>query len=807
MLKKYFTMTWRQWRSSLSYTLINLGGLTVGLAVALLIGLWTRDEWRFDHYFDNHSRLAQVMDTRPLAAGFSTEDGVPPPLAAELQTKLGRFFRRVAVVFPNFPHVLAAGEKRITASGQWAQPAFPEMLTLKMIGGSRDALKDPSSVLIDRSTAIALFGSSSPGSPSLSGEAASPFDPSRAIGQTIRVDNTIAVKVAGIYEDLPVTTTFAGTHILLSWDKAAEEMPWMKGINTQWDADGFWLFVELDDPSDIKAASTSIKDILRRHRTASKEDLSLYPMDRWHLYSEFSDGHSVSGRIRIVRLFAVIGAFVLLLACINFMNLSTARSDRRAREVGIRKTLGSLRRQIISQFLAESVCMALLAFILAVGIVWLSLPLFDRLAAKDMVIPWDDAICWLAAIGFTLFTGILAGSYPAFYLSGFQPVKVLKGNAGPSSTLPRKALVVLQFTVSITLIIGTVIIYRQIQYARQRSIGYAPQGLLAFRMNTKDIIDAPYNAMRNDLLQTGAVTDMAQSVNAVTEMPGNADSIDWVGKATASKPPITVADITHDFGRTLGWTVIAGRDYSREFVTDSTAVIINESAARLIGWKDPVGRNIRLRGHARRIIGIVKDMVMGSPYQAVPATVFEMNYYIPNYLLIRVNPSLPMSAALNKIAPVLKKYNPEAPFECRFIDQDYALKFAAEQQVAGLSAVFAVLAILISCLGLFALAAYMAERRTKEIGIRKVLGAGVTGIVALLSGDFLQLIGIALVLAIPLSWWGMHQWLQSYAWRTRLNWLIFAGAAVSTMLIALLTVSVQAIRVALANPVDSLRAD
>jgi ABC-type antimicrobial peptide transport system permease subunit len=823
-------MIGRQWRSSPSYSLINLGGLTAGLAVTLLIGLWINDELSFDHYFTNHPRLARLMDTQPSGTGVSTGELLPPPLAAELRTREGRFFKHLALVFPNFPHVLAAGEKKITAAGQWAQPDWPEMLSLKMIRGRRDALKDPSSALIDQSTAIALFGSTGSASFTSPGSAAR-FDPANAMGRIIRIDNIIEIKVAGIYEDLPANTSFAGTHILLSWDKAANEMSWMAGIETHWDAAGFWLFVELNNPADptnstsptnpadptsptgpassadIAAVNASIKDILKQHIKGSKDQLSLHPMDRWHLYSEFRDGNSISGRIRIVRLFTIIGIFVLLLACINFMNLSTARSERRAREVGIRKTLGSLRRQLIGQFLAESVLMAFLASILAIAIATLSLPLFNRLAAKDISIPWNHPAFWLTALGITLFTGLIAGSYPALYLSRFQPVKVLKGTfrTGPFAAHSRKFLVVLQFTVSVSLIIGTIVIYRQIQYTKARPVGYTREGLLTIRMNTGDIYAAPYTALRDDLLRTGAVEDMAQSGHSITEMPPHLDDISWEGKDPASTPPITIVDITHDYGHTMDWQIAAGRDFSRTFATDTNSLILNESAARLIGWKDPVGKTIRVWGMDFRIVGVVKDMVMGSPYQPVPATIFHLDYHDVNYIDIRVNPSIPMSTALNKIAAVFRKYNPAAPFEFRFIVDDYALKFAGEQQVAGLSTFFATLAIFISCLGLFGLASYMAEQRTKEIAIRKVLGAKTSAIIALLSADFLKLILIALAIAIPLSGWAMHQWLQSYTYRTPLSAWIFAGAAFIILSIAMFTVSFQALRAALANPVRSLR--
>jgi putative ABC transport system permease protein len=791
MFKHNLHIAWRQWRASLSWSLINLGGLTAGLTIALLIGLWIADELSFDHYFPNHSRIVKVTVTKPSDAGLVTSDLQPPPLIEELKANHSRFFRRLAIVFPNFPHALTANQKQITAEGQWAQPEWAAILSVRMIHGSRDALDDPSSTLIDQSTATALFGRT---------------DPTNKI---IRVDNAVNVKVAGVYEDLPANTSFAGTHILLAWNKAAEEMSWFKNAQQDWGAAGFWIFGELNDVKDAIPADKDIRTVLQNHVEDSKDQLSLYPMDRWHLYSEFHDGKSTTGRIRIILLFTAIGIFVLLLACINFMNLATARSERRAREVGIRKTLGSFRYQLIIQFLSESILLAILALMLAIAIAQLTLPFFNRLAEKHLSLPYKNPFFWLITLGFTLFTGLISGSYPALYLSRFHPTQVLTSRYRSANTaaIARKSLVVLQFTVSITLIIATAIIYRQVEYAKGRPIGYDRDGLIAIRMNTSDIYAASYNSLRNDLLRSGAVVNMAQSSNAATEKPPGLGDISWEGKDPASQPPLTLISITHDFGATIGWTISAGRDFSREYATDSTAILINESAARLIGWKDPVGHTIRFWGSDYRIIGVAKDIVMGSPYQPAPATIFPLDYHDVNYITIRMNPGEPITTALDTIAKIFKRYNPQAPFEFRFLADDYALKFAGEQQVAQLATVFAILAIFISCLGLFGLASYMTEQRTKEIGIRKVMGASELNIVSMLSRDFLELVGIALVIASPLAWLLMNNWLREYAYRTNIAWWIFAVAGAGAIGIAMLTISFQAIKAALANPVSSLRSE
>jgi putative ABC transport system permease protein len=800
MIKHTLHIAWRQWRSSIGYSLINLGGLTAGLTVSLLIGLWIADEISFDHNFPDHARIVKIVRTTASDAGLVTSDLQSPPLIAEIRAHHSRYFRHLAIVFPNFPHALSVIDptsgihenKRITAEGQWAQPEWPEILALNMLRGSRNALNDPSSTLVDRSTAIALFGEKT--------------DP---MGRTIRVDNSVNVKVAGIFEDLPVNSSFAGTHILLAWNKASEEMYWFKGVQQDWGATGFWIFGELHDPATAPAVDAAIRNILQDHLKGSKDELSLYPMDRWHLYSEFHDGKSNTGRIRVVLLFTFVGIFVLLLACINFMNLSTARSEHRALEVGIRKTLGSRRYQLTIQFLSESVFLVLLALVLCVGFAQLLLPVFNHLAGKRLSIPYANPSFWCIAVSFTLFTGLISGSYPALFLSGFQPVKVLTGRyrSATSAVILRKALVILQFTVSVSLIIATAIIYQQIDFAKARPIGYNRDGLIAFRMNTNDIYNASYNTLRADLLSSGAVLNMAQSANAATEQPPNLGDIDWEGKSPQSKPSFTLIDVTHDFGATIGWTMAKGRDFTRAFVTDSNAILINESAARLIGWEDPIGKSIRFWGEYRRIIGVVKDIVNGSPYQPVMPTLFPMSYHDVNYITMRLNPDLPATTALNKIAAILRKYDPVSPFDPRFLSDDYTLKFSGEQQVARIATVFALLAIFISCLGLLGLASFMAEKRTREIGIRKVLGATVTQLITLLSVDFLKLVFLALCLAIPISAWAMHRWLLDYPYRIGLSPWVFAAAGTGAIFIALLTVGAQAFRSALTNPAKSLRSE
>ena len=490
------------------------------------------------------------------------------------------------------------------------------------------------------------------------------------------------------------------------------------------------------------------------------------------------------------------------------MNLSTARSEKRAKEVGIRKTIGSLRKQLIGQFLSESILVAFLAFIFAICLVVVSLSFFNELAGKQMSLPWRSPLFWSLAIGFTLFTGIVSGSYPAFYLSGFEPIKVLKGTfrAGRNASIPRQVLVVIQFGVSLALIIGTIIVYRQIQYAKDRPVGYAREGLITVNINTPEL-GKHYDALRNDLLQAGVVDNVAESSQPMTNFGSN-NSLYWRGKRPDQETTFFFnVNVTPDFGKTVGWKIVQGRDFSRDFATDSSAVILSETAVKAIGIPNPIGEIVTMFDKRRVVIGVVKDMVTNSPYRSVDPAIFLGDGY-HSEITIRLKAGVPIHKALVGIEPVFKKYDPSSPFLYQFNDDGYAAKFDSEERIGHLSSVFAAFAIFISCLGLFGLASFMAEQRTKEIGVRKVLGANLFTLWRLLSKDFVKLVVLSLFVSIPVAYYGMDRWLQNYsAYRTDMPWWIFAVAALGILLITLLTVSYQSLKAALMNPVSSLRSE
>ena len=567
----------------------------------------------------------------------------------------------------------------------------------------------------------------------------------------------------------------------------------------------------------MKQASEAIRNVKKDANEESREynpQLMLLPMEDWYLRGNFENGVQSGGRIEYVWLFIWIGLFVLILACINFMNLSTARSEKRAREVGIRKTVGSSRQQIIGQFMGESLLTVALSYVLAVGIVLLSLGGFNHLTGKEIAFPWGAPVFWGASLAFIALTALLAGSYPALYLSSFQPVRVLKGTfrTGRLAALPRKILVVTQFTISVALIIGTLVIMKQIRYAKDRPMGYSTNGLIQIPVMSQDFT-GKYDLLRNEFIRSGAAVSMASSSSPSTAIWSNRSGYTWDGKDPGFQEDFGWVEVSPEYVSTLGLEVIRGRDFSRDFPTDSLAVLINETAVKYLGVADPIGLQLRadegdIPDPTMTIIGVVKDMVMQSPYQPVKQTLYLYDRFgDASYYYLKLNPEKSTADNLATVEAVFKQQFPNLPFQYEFVDEEYGKKFASEERVADLAMVFTILAILISCLGLFGLTSFVAERRTKEIGVRKIMGAKVSTIWMLLSRDFLQLVGIACLVAFPLAWWLMDGWIQKFTYRTNISWVLFLLAGIGALAITVITVSFQAVRAATQNPVKSLRTE
>ena len=678
----------------------------------------------------------------------------------------------------------------------FVEPQFLRMFSTKLIKGESNALADPRAIVINESLAKALFGNEDP------------------MGKTVVIDNNSIVKVSGVFADYPANSSFSPVTFLLTWDLYTSDYPWVKASSQNWGNSSFQTFAQLKPFGDREKISMKIKGLIQRHnmKANDKPELFLYPMTKWHLYEEFKNGVNTGGSIQFVWMFGIIGAFVLLLACINFMNLSTARSEKRAKEVGIRKTIGSLRKQLIIQFLGESLLMVLLAFVLTLLLVQLALPAFNELAGKAMHIPFSNLFFWLASLGFILITALLAGSYPAIFLSSFRPVQILKGSfkVGRGASIPRKLLVVVQFTVSLTLIMGTLVVYRQIVFAKNRPLGYERNGLITtygYPIAEFSNQHPRFDYLKEELKKTGAIVDMAKMSGPLTNLYSNQTDFDWPGKAPNMIASFGVVWISQDFGKTIQWQVLQGRDFSNALASDSASIILNEAAVDYMGLSDPVNKNIQYNGSPVRVIGVVKNLLMESPYTRVKPTVFLCSHQNAQVLLMKLNPRLAPSAALAKLGPVFKSFNPESLFETQFVDIEYNLKFQNEERIKTLAAFFAVLAVLISCLGLFGLASFVAEQRTKEIGVRKVLGASVFRVWKMLSKEFVYMVLIACFIAIPLAWYFLTNWLNQYEYRTTLSWWLFALAVFATLTVTLLTVSFQAIKAALANPVKSLRTE
>jgi putative ABC transport system permease protein len=792
MFRNYLTGAWRHLSRDKGYSAINIIGLAAGMAISLLIGLWITDELSFDHYAPVHKRIGVAMHYTYLGDQNGTGDVIPMPWGNAFRNQYSNLFTNTALTSGTaFEGLVSYGDHVVNGKAVWAQVELPRIFGFRFIQGGLASAKDPSTILISQSLATALFGKTDP------------------IGKTVKGGNQIDFRVGGVYEDLPRNTSFYGLQIILPWDNKGNAY---RNASTNWfDHDGK-LYVELAPGVTAEQASARIRQLPMAHLTNLNikglvEEAFIHPLDKAHLWNNFKNGKPDGGPIRFVWLFGIIGVFVLLLACINFMNLSTSRSERRAKEVGIRKTIGSLTRHLIAQFLSESVLVAFIAVLIALVIVGLALPFFNHLAAKDMYIPWGEPLFWLSLLGFALFTGLLAGSYPAFYLSRFNPVKVLKGTfkAGRLASLPRQVLVVLQFTVSLTLIIGTVIVFRQIMYSKDRPIGYTREGLITVDMNTPEI-GQHYETLRTELIKKGLAADVAASDMPTTKFADD-NTMEWTGKRPDQ---LAVAfnnvNVTPDYGHTIGWHIVSGRDFSRDYPTDSSAVVLNEKAVRDMQVKDPVGLRVKLFDKEFHVIGVAANMVSASPYDTIQPAVFVGGSYT-SVMIVRIKPGLLIHDALAQMEPIFKKYNSASPFIYKFVDQDYAAKFAAEERIGNLAAVFTGLAIFISCLGLFGLAAFVAEQRTKEIGVRKVLGAGVFNLWGLLSKEFLRLTGISMLIAMPLAWYGMHRWMENYAYHAPLSWWIFAAAGAGILLITLATVSFQSLRAALMSPVRSLRTE
>jgi putative ABC transport system permease protein len=787
MFKNYFKIAWRSLLQNKGLAFINIFGLAIGMAFALLIGLWIQYETSFDQFHKNINRLALIRKHNLFNNQKSTATSQPVPLHDELKRNYPEIKRLTRI--DNNEHSLVIDNNKFHKKGLYVDRDFLTMLSFPLVkGNAATALNDPNGIVLTESLANTLFGKEDP------------------IGKPIKIDNEYTALVTAVAKDAPDNSTIS-FEFLAPFEYLLRNSERVK--TAQWGNNWLTYIVELKEGSSMQALSKKIEPVVMKKRTDGVTQLLfLQPLQQWHLYSDYKEWVNTGGRIEYVRLFTVIGIFVLLIACINFMNLSTARSEKRAKEVGIRKAVGSQRIQLIVQFLSESMLTAFLAFLLSILLIQLLLPLLKDIGFEKIHFRFGDVSLWASLLGVCIVTGLLAGSYPALYLSSFVPVKVLKGTLkqGIAAVSFRKILVVLQFTISIGLIVCTVIVFQQIGHAKDRHLGYNPDNLITIVTSNNDL-KKNYEAWKQELLNTGYIESVAQTSGPMTNITNSWSDFTWEGKDPNARTSFDVMMTDWDYVKTAGVQLIKGRGFSREYKTDSNAIIINETAAKLVGYKDPLGKVISLGTEPLTVIGVVKDVVMRDPFKPVGPSITLFNVQRTSIMLLRLASNVDLTKALAAIKPISEKYNPALPFEYRFADEEYAKKFTTENQVGKLAGILAGLAIFISCLGLFGLATFMAERRIKEIGIRKVLGASVANLWMLLSKEFVLLVLLSGIIASPLAFWLMHDWLQKYDYRITIEGWVFALAGLLAVLIALFTVSTQAVKAALANPVKSLRTE
>ena len=796
MFRNYLKMAWRNTLHNKVYSALNIAGLAAGMAVALLIGLWVVNQYSYDRFLPGYRQLYQVeMNLTSQHNGTNTQTSIALPLTEVLRKEIpGIKYVAESDAIGLMNHGLLVGDKKLYLGGGAAGSDFFKMFQYPFVkGNANSAFKDIYSIVLTESTAKALFGYADP------------------MGKMVRFDNSQSLKVTGVIRDIPKNSTLQFNY-LTPFAFAEATQDWVRIGRTKWTWNSFSAYVMLEPGVTDEQIAPKIRDIVAKRSLemrVAKPEVILHPLKDWHLLTDFKNGKPVGGFVEYVRLFSIIGMLVLAIACINFMNLSTARSEKRAREVGVRKAIGSARTDLIYQFLTESVLITFISFLISLLLVMLALPAFNTLTTGNVHIPYDNIGFWGIMIVFVLFTGVIAGSRPAFYLSSFNPVKVLKGSIqmGRWASMPRKVLVVVQFTCSIALIISTVIVYQQIQYVKNRPTGYSTDRLMMTDMNSD--LSQHYEALKNDLISSGLVESVASSTSPMTQVYSHFSLEKWPGKnAGDENVNIGAIWVSNEYFQTMGMTVAAGRGFSGDWKNDSLNVIVNEATVRRIGLRDPVNQLLSWNGSNKpvRIIGVVKDALMESPYKPVEPAIFGHNPFgfVVTYRLAK---NVNAHTAIDKIGKVFDKYNPAYPYMYKFVDEEYEHKFNLEVLVGKLAGVFAGLAIFISCLGLFGLAAYVAEQRTKEIGIRKVLGASITQVWLMLSRDFIVLVVISCIIASPVAFYYLHNWLQKYTYRVSIGIGVFIASGATAIIITLFTISFQAIKAALTNPVKSLRSE
>ena len=786
MLKSYFKIAWRNLFRNKGFATTNLLGLTIGITCTIFILLWVQDELAYDKFHKNFDNIHKIIANRNFNNQIFTDPNMVLPLAKTIESEIPQVKNATMITYPQ-ARIFSYGDMKLKKEGYTVNEKFFKVFTWKFIeGNAATAINDPSSIVLTQSMAKAFFGNDN------------------AINKILKIDNDREAKVTAIVEDVPGNSTLRFDYIVpFNYSDEGVKQSMANWTNSSWA-----VYIQTAAGTNMQELDKKITQLKLSHDESDKK-ISTYftfPMKKWRLYSDFKDGKNTGGMIEYVRMFSIIAIIILLIACINFMNLSTARSERRAKEVGIRKTLGSGKKQLRIQFFFESLILAFIAFIFSIAAVYLLMPSFNNLVNKHLTLDLTKPIFWIAAIAIITLTGVIAGSYPALYLSSFNPVKVLKGTflAGKKAALPRHILVVSQFIISILLISATIIVYQQIQHIKNRDIGYDPNNLIMIPA-TPDI-QKNFAVIKQELLKTGAINSVTRTFSPITNIWWKSPAPDWDGKPANADILFAGMNTDIDFTKTMGIKMLQGKDFSGT-PSDTSSMLLNKAAIDAMGLKNPLGMQMRYGGRKYTVLGITDNVIMESPFKPVDPMMVFFGPESSNSISLRLNKQAQLQKALPSIEMIFKKYNPSVPYEYQFVDQEFGKKFIAEELISKLTNIFAGLAIFICCIGLAGLASFTIEKRIREIGIRKVLGASVSQVLLLISKDFLRLVLIAFCIAVPLAWWGMHSWLQNYIYHITISIWLFIAVGLIVLLLTLIVVSLNTIRAAVANPVKSLRTE
>lgn len=786
MFRNYFKIAFRNLWKNKGYSFLNIFGLAIGITCASLILLWVEDEVNFDQSIPDKDLVFNVPTNQKYEGEWRTFFmATPGPLAGVLKTEIPEISKAARKRNKNF--LLSVGDKSINSEGSYADKDIFAIFGLKFIyGNPKQAFENKKSIVITQKIASIFFNNSQ-----------------EAMGKAIQFDQKTNYIVTGVIENFPENTSYPSSWFV-PFENFTDGKEWTKGYGANFTN----TFVKLAPGVSVKKVNKKVKAILPAKTGDKETEAILFSANDWHLRANFKNGEISGGRIEYVRLFSFIALIILIIACINFMNLATARSEKRANEVGMRKALGSGKNQLIFQFITEAVFTAFLSGVVSVFLLMILIPHFNELIDKDLSLALSKPSHFIPILLITLICGFLSGLYPAFYLSSFKPIDVLKGSKRQTgaASITRKSLVVIQFSASIIFIISTIIVYQQVQHVKNRDLGMEKENLIEVPAANGDIIKN-FNSIEQELKSSGLVESATLMNSQILSGGNNTSSVQWQGKPDNEDVLISIRTVTPNFFKTTGMEIKEGKGFGTVQAADSSNVLISESFAKLINTENVVGKTINLQGQMFTIKGVVKDFLYGDMYGTSDPVIFYNQAEGANYLYIKPTTGANMGNTLQEIEQVLKSQNPGFPFEYRFVDEAFNERFKSEQLVENLSQIFALLAIIISCLGLFGLSAYTAEQRRKEIGVRKVLGSSVLGIVQLLSKDFMKLVLLAILMSVPIAWYVMQNWLEDFAYRTEINWWVFVIAGLIAVCIALITVSFQAVKAAIANPVKSLRTE